>query len=113
MIKEGVNWDGVHLLAHEIATDGLLELGILKGTREEVLENQISLAFFPHGLGHYLGLETHDTGGNPDPNDQNKLFRHLRTRGVLPAGSVITVEPGVSIGSTIGGPGLIIVDLLL
>lgn len=96
-IRAGVNWDEVHLLAHKIAIDGLLEIGIFKGTREEILESQTSLAFFPHGLGHYLGLETHDTGGHPDVNDENKLFRYLRTRGVLPAGSVITVEPGVSI----------------
>lgn len=96
MIREGVNWDDVHLLAHEIAVDGLLDLGILQGNREDIMRNQISLAFFPHGLGHYLGLDTHDKGGNPNLNDKNKLYRYLRTRGPLPAGSVVTVEPGVS-----------------
>lgn len=95
MIREGVNWDHVHLLAHEIAVDGLLDLGILQGNREDIMRHQISLAFFPHGLGHYLGLDTHDKGGNPNHNDENKLYRYLRTRGPLPAGSVVTVEPGV------------------
>jgi Xaa-Pro dipeptidase len=96
-IKEGANWDDIHLLAHKIAIDGLLSVGVLKGDKDEILESQVSVAFFPHGLGH-LGMDTHDKGGHPNPNDPNKLFRYLRKRGVLPAGSVITVEPGVSRG---------------
>jgi Xaa-Pro dipeptidase len=95
MIREGVNWDDVHVLAHKIAIDGLLDLGILKGDRDEIFEARTSVAFFPHGLGHYLGMDTHDTGGNPNPKDSDKMFRYLRKRGTLPAGSVITVEPGV------------------
>lgn len=98
MIKEGVNWDDVHVLAHKIAIDGLLELGILKGDKDEIFESRTSVAFFPHGLGHYLGMDTHDTGGNPNYNDEDRMFRYLRKRGTLPAGSVITVEPGVSYG---------------
>lgn len=100
MIHEGVNWDDVHFLAHEIAVDGLLDLGILQGNRDDIMRNKISLAFFPHGLGHYLGLDTHDKGGDPNPNDENKLYRYLRTRGPLPAGSVVTVEPGVRLPSS-------------
>ncbi|KFA48260.1 hypothetical protein S40293_07372 [Stachybotrys chartarum IBT 40293] len=95
MVKEGVNWDDVHLLAHKIAIDGLLALGILKGDKDEILNNRTSTAFFPHGLGHYLGMDTHDTGGNPNYNDEDKMFRYLRKRGALPAGAVITVEPGI------------------
>ncbi|KAK0622735.1 putative Xaa-Pro aminopeptidase [Immersiella caudata] len=94
-LKEGVLWDDVHLLAHKIAIDGLLELGILKGDKEEILANRTSVAFFPHGLGHYLGMDTHDTGGNPRYDDPDTMFRYLRVRGTLPAGSVITVEPGI------------------
>ncbi|KAK3369609.1 putative Xaa-Pro aminopeptidase [Lasiosphaeria ovina] len=95
MLKEGVLWDDVHLLAHKIAIDGLLELGILKGDKDEILANRTSVAFFPHGLGHYLGMDTHDTGGNPNYADKDAMFRYLRVRGTLPAGSVITVEPGI------------------
>lgn len=94
-LKEGVLWDDVHLLAHKIAIDGLLELGILKGDKEEILANRTSVAFFPHGLGHYLGMDTHDTGGNPNYADEDTMFRYLRVRGTLPAGSVVTVEPGI------------------
>ncbi len=95
MLKEGVMWDDAHLLAHKIAIDGLLELGILKGDKDEILKKRTSNAFFPHGLGHYLGMDTHDTGGNANYSDPDPMFRYLRVRGALPAGSVITVEPGV------------------
>lgn len=96
VLKEGVLWDNVHLKAHEIAIDGLLKLGILQGDKAEILKARTSVAFFPHGLGHYLGMDTHDTGGHANYNDEDSLFRYLRVRGTLPAGSVITVEPGVS-----------------
>lgn len=96
MLKEGVKWDDVHELAHRIAIDGLLALGILKGDKEDIFKSRTSVAFFPHGLGHYLGMDTHDTGGDPNYADKDTMFRYLRKRGTLPAGAVITVEPGVS-----------------
>jgi Xaa-Pro dipeptidase len=96
-LKTGVSWDAMHMLAHEIAVDGLLDLGILCGGRSALLASQVSLAFFPHGLGHFIGLDVHDVGGNPDRGDGDAVFRYLRTRGVLPAGSEVTVDPGVCI----------------
>jgi Xaa-Pro dipeptidase len=95
LLKAGVLWDDVHAHAHRVAIAGLLKLGILKGDAEEIFKKRTSVAFFPHGLGHYLGMDTHDTGGNPNYADPDPLFRYLRVRGKLPAGSVITVEPGI------------------
>ncbi|KAG9230956.1 putative Xaa-Pro aminopeptidase pepP [Amylocarpus encephaloides] len=95
MLKAGALWDHIHLTAHEIAIEGLLRLGILQGDKEEILRNRTSVAFFPHGLGHYLGMDTHDTGGHPNYADKDSMFRYLRVRGNVPAGSVITVEPGI------------------
>ncbi|KAL4768927.1 putative Xaa-Pro aminopeptidase pepP [Aspergillus nidulans var. acristatus] len=95
MLKEGVQWEDVHAHAHRVAIRGLLELGILRGSEDELFDKRISVAFFPHGLGHYLGMDTHDTGGNPNYEDTDTMFRYLRVRGRLPAGSVITVEPGI------------------
>jgi len=101
VLKEGVRWDDVHALAHRIAIKGLVKLGILRGTEDELFEKRVSVAFFPHGLGHYLGMDTHDTGGYPNYDDKDQMFRYLRVRRNLPAGAVITVEPGVrSIPST-------------
>lgn len=96
VLKAGVNWDHVHLMAHKIAIEGLLALGILKGgSADEILKARTSVAFFPHGLGHYLGMDTHDVGGNPNYADPDPMFRYLRKRGELAAGSLVTVEPGI------------------
>ncbi|KAL8789019.1 MAG: hypothetical protein Q9195_007039 [Heterodermia aff. obscurata] len=96
MLRAGVLWEDVHVRAHEVAIEGLLSLGILKGgSVGEIFERGTSVAFFPHGLGHYLGMDTHDVGGNPNYADKDKMFRYLRVRGKLPKDCVITVEPGV------------------
>ncbi|OAL03484.1 putative Xaa-Pro aminopeptidase [Phaeosphaeriaceae sp. SRC1lsM3a] len=94
-LKAGVLWDSIHELAHKIAIKGLLDLGVLKGDAEQIFKARTSVAFFPHGLGHYLGMDTHDTGGNANYADKDSMFRYLRVRGTLPARSVITVEPGI------------------
>ncbi|KZL84789.1 metallopeptidase family m24, partial [Colletotrichum incanum] len=94
-LKEGVVWDDIHLLAHKIAIDGLHSIGIFKGDKDEILKSRTSVAFFPHGLGHYLGMDTHDVGGNANYADTDPMFRYLRVRGTLPAGSIVTVEPGI------------------
>lgn len=97
LLMAGVVWDEVHAAAHRVAIEGLLDLGILRGDKEEIFKSRTSVAFFPHGLGHYLGMDTHDTGGHPDYEDADPMFKYLRVRGTLPAGSIITVEPGVSL----------------
>ncbi|KAM3472164.1 hypothetical protein MY8738_008983 [Beauveria namnaoensis] len=93
-LKGGVNYDDLHVLAHTIAIDGLLELGIFKGDREEILAARTSAAFFPHGLGHHLGMDCHDTCGGQNRQDPDKLFPNLRLRGIVPTNSVVTIEPG-------------------
>ena len=94
-LKAGVVWDDVHELAHKIAADGLIKLGILKGKATDILAARTTTLFFPHGLGHYMGMDTHDTGGHPDYSDADTMFKYLRKRGAVPANSVITVEPGI------------------
>ncbi|KAI6246861.1 putative Xaa-Pro aminopeptidase pepP [Erysiphe necator] len=94
-LRKDVLWDQVHLGAHRIVIDGLHKLGIFQGDKTSIYDARTSVAFFPHGLGHYLGMDTHDTGGHPNYNDEDPYFRYLRVRGKLPTGSVITVEPGL------------------
>lgn len=94
--KAGMKWDDVHAEAHRIAIRGLLKLDILRGgSEDEIFDARTSVAFFPHGLGHYMGLDTHDTGGHANYDDEDLMFRYLRVRGTVPAGAVITVEPGI------------------
>ena len=95
MLKAGVQWEAVHLLAHEVAIEGLLSIGLLRGDKAEIMKARTSVAFFPHGLGHYLGMDTHDTGGNPNYQDADPMFKYLRVRGTLPENCVVTVEPGI------------------
>ena len=95
MLKAGMRWDDVHIRAHEVAIEGLLALGLLKGNKEDIMKARTSVAFFPHGLGHYLGMDTHDCGGNANYEDPDPMFRYLRVRGSVPEGAVITVEPGI------------------
>ena len=95
MLHADVEWESVHEKTHRIAIKGLLKAGILVGPEEEIFEKRISVAFYPHGLGHYLGMDTHDTGGHANYEDSDTMFKYLRVRGKVPAGAVITVEPGV------------------
>lgn len=63
-IRPGTVYYSLNLHAHMIAVKGLLELGILhNGTASEIFKNGTSTAFFPHGLGHHVGLEVHDVPG--------------------------------------------------
>jgi Xaa-Pro dipeptidase len=95
MMKAGMMWEDVHANAHRVAIKGLLDAGILRGDPDEIFEKRVSTAFFPHGLGHYLGMDTHDTGGHANYDDPDPMFKYLRVRGPVPAGATITVEPGI------------------
>lgn len=96
MIKPGVHWDDVHLRAHQVMIHEFIKLGIFTDTNEEtLLKLNVSAGFFPHGLGHLLGMDTHDVGGKPNYEDPDPKLRYLRLRRELQAGMVLTDEPGV------------------
>lgn len=80
--------------AIEILTQGLIDLGILKGTLSQCIEEKTYRQFYMHGLGHYLGLDVHDVGVYKVDGKDIKLQ----------AGMVMTVEPGLYIDETADVP---------
>lgn len=59
---KGVDWRDMHALSKKIAVRGLRRLGILQGNEHEIIKYEVVKVFFPHGLGHLLGLNVHDDG---------------------------------------------------
>ncbi|KAI9808155.1 MAG: hypothetical protein M1825_004612 [Sarcosagium campestre] len=120
-IRPGVRFLDLQRLAHGIAVEGLLQLGILHGgTKAEILAAKTSSAFFPHGLGHHLGLEVHDvftpellgrssstssyaafyalqdpTAIDEDEADATSSLNSDPDLQILDADMVVTVEPGI------------------
>lgn len=93
-----------YLVLHEAAFRGVTELlcvlGVLKVGAEEAFERRLAFPFFPHGLGHHLGLQVHDVGGKLSgptgpPSPPPAEFPWLRTTRQLEAGHVVTIEPGL------------------
>lgn len=109
-IRPGSRFLSLHQLAHKIAVDGLLALGVLKGgTPKEILLSGASKVFFPHGLGHHVGLEVHDVSESSlmaslqsqqrsQPHSQSIPSCHspcTASAPLLEEGMVVTVEPGI------------------
>lgn len=97
LVKPGIKMEDLHMSAAEIILEGLKRMGLVKGSIEELMENDIFALFFPHGLGHFLGLDTHDVGGYPKGVERidRPGIRFLRARRELQVGMVITIEPGL------------------
>jgi Xaa-Pro aminopeptidase len=92
--KAGVWWRDVHLHAGRVISEGLLQLGILKGSLDTLLEKEVGSVFFPHGVGHLVGLRVRDTGQEENVNPKKYFGARLRVDIQLHEGELITVEPG-------------------
>jgi Xaa-Pro aminopeptidase len=85
----------VHDAALAAVVDGLLKLGFVKGTREEVVKSRSYTAFFPHGTSHWLGLDVHDAGSYEFADPTDRWTRYSSSMARLKSGMVLTVEPGI------------------
>ncbi len=103
-VRPGVEFRNVHKLAYKTLGSGLKDLGLMKGVIEEAVDAGAVTLFFQCGLGHMMGLDTHDMEdigedyvGYTDTIKRNPEFgwRSLRLGKELEAGFVITVEPGL------------------
>ncbi|KAK1224077.1 hypothetical protein PQX77_008407 [Marasmius sp. AFHP31] len=121
IIRPDIHWDAVQLLCHRTLVKGFQRLGIFKSDgssstapattsrehdEETILASGISSAFFPHGLGHSLGMDVHDVPSASKPVVNNTIgkgislghesfYTYLRLRLPLEKGMVVTVEPGI------------------
>jgi Xaa-Pro dipeptidase len=101
-IRPGIIWSEMHRVAEAVIGDHLIKHGfIIPGdkTRDQLIrELHLVALFFPHGLGHLMGLDVHDVGGYPAGEPARILepgIQKLRTNRTLKPGMVLTVEPGV------------------
>ena len=95
-MRPGVSW--VEMLpAWRAVLSALRGGGVVKGDVDEMVAAGLGAVFMPHGLGHLIGLDTHDVGGylsKDPPRPAARGLSKLRTARVLAAGQVLTVEPG-------------------
>jgi Xaa-Pro aminopeptidase len=103
-VRPGIRYIDLHLKAANIIADGLIALGLMKGRAGEAVAEGAHALFFPHGLGHMLGLDVHDMEdlgenhvGYNDSARRSEQFgtAYLRLARELKPGFVFTVEPGI------------------
>lgn len=87
MLKPGITWESVNQKVINELTEGLIDLGLLKGTKEKLIEEKAFRRFYMHSCGHWLGLDVHDVGVYKVDDQSRKLEKNM----------VVTIEPGIYI----------------
>lgn len=90
----------LHILCHQKVAEVLIESGLCSGSAEALIETGVTAAFYPHGLGHLLGIQVHDVGGRmadesgtvQEPPEGHPFLRFTRN---LEPDQVVTIEPGL------------------
>jgi len=88
MIKPGVKRTHLQEIAEKMLTKGMVELGILKGDYKKLIKQQKHKRYYPHGIGHWMGIDVHDPAPYKDTKNQEIP---------LQKGMVLTIEPGLYI----------------
>jgi Xaa-Pro aminopeptidase len=86
-VKDGAHWNQPHEATVRVLTEGLVELGLLEGDVDQLIEDETYKEFYMHRTGHWLGMDVHDVG-------DYKVGGQWR---VLEPGMVLTIEPGLYI----------------
>lgn len=92
-VKPGASWMAPQQAIVKIITQGLIDLGILKGKCDSLIEQEAYMPFYMHRSGHFLGLDVHDCGRYRVNNKWRKLE----------PGMVLTIEPGLYLSADIKG----------
>ncbi len=101
-VAPGIEYQDLHLLASQVIAEGLVDLGILRGQPEDLIAMDAHALFFPHGVGHILGLDVHDMedlgdlAGYETGRSRSDRFGlcYLRLNRPLRPGMLVTIEPG-------------------
>lgn len=88
MVKPGLPFAHLHEAGANLLTDLMLKLGLLSGRREDLVAANRHRKYYPHGIGHYLGMDVHDAG---------LYYSKAKDPRVLEPGMVFTIEPGLYI----------------
>ena len=99
-VRDGRDYREIHVDAHLRLADVLQQLGLVRMTPESQLESGVSAVFFPHGIGHLIGLQVHDVAGFAASDEGGMIARpdghpFLRLTRTLAPGMVVTIEPGL------------------
>ncbi|MBI5853065.1 MAG: aminopeptidase P family protein [Planctomycetes bacterium] len=102
-VKPGVRYRDVHLTSARVVADGLVQMGLLRGRPDTLAESGAHAVFFPHGVGHQLGLDVHDMESfgdrvhYPGGRKRSEQFGtgYLRMDRDLEVGLLFTIEPGI------------------
>ncbi|RLV60811.1 Xaa-Pro dipeptidase [Parashewanella curva] len=105
-MKVGKSYVDLHLLTHQKVAQVLLDSELATGNPELLIDSGITRAFFPHGLGHMLGLQVHDVAGFSSDEQGTHVASpaehpFLRCTRTLDVGQVLTIEPGLYIIDTL------------
>ncbi|MDC3322974.1 Xaa-Pro aminopeptidase [Gammaproteobacteria bacterium] len=91
--KPGNKWNLMHEKSVEVIAEGLLSIGLLQGSRDEIIDKGEYSKFYMHRIGHWLGMDVHDVGSYKQDGDWRPLEE----------GMVMTVEPGIYILDSMEG----------
>jgi Xaa-Pro aminopeptidase len=102
-VRPGVRYRDLHLLAARTLTDGLVQMGLMHGKTDDLVESGAHALFFPHGVGHLLGIDVHDMEAFGDQVHYAKGRKRSTQFGTawlrldldLEAGMCFTIEPGI------------------
>ncbi len=99
-VLAGIDYRDLHITAHKLLAEVLVEAELASGDPASLLESGVTSAFFPHGLGHLLGIQVHDVGGFMESESGSTIdppsgHRYLRLTRILEEDMVLTIEPGL------------------
>ncbi len=99
-VRTGMPYVELHELSHKAVASTLVEHQCVRCSEEAAFELGLTQTFLPHGLGHLLGIQTHDVGGQQtDPTGTHTppppQYPALRTTRTIETGQVFTIEPGL------------------